>query len=163
MMTDRYGTQERAQARRRLERIAWLMDNSIPLPGLDFRIGLDGLLGLLPGVGDTVGAVVSSYILAEAARLGAPRSVLLKMAFNIGVDAVFGAIPLFGDLFDFTWKANRRNVRLIESFLDRPGKTVAVSRFFVASICFLVLAFVFGVIVVGALLVRWIWLQVTGG
>ena len=86
---------------------------------------------MIPGVGDALGALVSSYILGEAARLGAPRSVLLKMTFNVAVDALLGAIPVLGDLFDFTWKANHRNVRLLEEYVERPRKTVVVSRVFI--------------------------------
>ncbi len=148
---------------RRLERLAWLLDSSIPLPGLNFRIGLDGLLGLLPGFGDTLGALASSYILAEAGRLGAPRPVLLKMAFNIALDAILGAIPFLGDLFDFAWKANLRNVRLLGEFLERPRRTTAVSRIFIWGLCALVIAFVLFVVILGALALRWLWLMLNRG
>ena len=95
---------ERDQMKKRLEQLAWLMDSSIPLPGLRARIGIDPLIGLIPGFGDTVGALISSYIIAQAARLGAPRSILIKMAFNVATDTIIGAIPGVGDLFDFGWK-----------------------------------------------------------
>jgi len=73
---------------------------------------------------------MSSYILSEAARLGAPKSILLKMAFNIAVDALAVALPIFGDLFDFGWKANQRNARIIGDYLDNPRETLASSRLF---------------------------------
>ena len=149
--------------RRRIDRLAWLMDNCIPVPGLNYRIGLDGLVGLIPGVGDALGALISSYILSEAARLGAPKSVLIKMTFNVAVDTVLGAIPFVGDFFDFTWKANLRNVRLLDAFLEKPRKTVAVSRLFVWSLIVLVLLFVAFFILLGALLLRWLWLAVSSG
>ncbi|MBE0597852.1 MAG: DUF4112 domain-containing protein [Desulfuromonadales bacterium] len=152
----------RDQDRQRLERLAWLLDSSIYIPGLGVRIGLDGLIGLFPGVGDTLGAVASSWIISEAARLGAPRSVLLKMAFNVAVDAIFGAIPVVGDLFDFAWKANLRNVRLLGEYLERPRKTVVVSRLFVWSLLLMVLLFVFLMAALMVLVVRWLWLAVTG-
>ena len=98
------------------------MDSSIPIPGTQVRFGLDGLIGLIPGIGDTAGAIVSSYILAEAAQIGAPKSVLLKMAFNIGLDAILGIVPILGDFSDFVWKANQRNVLLLNDFLDQPQK-----------------------------------------
>lgn len=118
------------QAKKRLDRLAWYLDDSIQLPGLKARIGIDPLIGLIPGIGDTLGAIVSSYILSEAARLGAPKSILLKMAFNIAVDAIAGALPIFGDLFDFGWKANQRNARILGDYLDNPRETVAISRLF---------------------------------
>ncbi len=148
--------------RKHLDRLAWLMDNCIPIPGLRYRIGLDGIVGLSPGVGDALGAVISSYILSESARLGAPKSILIKMAFNVAVDAVLGAIPLVGDFFDFTWKANLRNVKLLHEYLDKPRKTVVVSRLFVAALIAVVVLFVAFVILFGVLLLRWLWLAATG-
>jgi hypothetical protein len=121
---------DKQRVKKRLDRLAWYLDNSIQLPGLNFRVGIDPLVGLIPGIGDTIGAIMSSYILSEAARLGAPKSILLKMAFNIAVDALAGALPIFGDLFDFGWKANQRNARIIGDYLDNPRETVASSRLF---------------------------------
>lgn len=121
----------------RLQRLAWLMDKSIPLPG-GFRIGADGLIGIVPVVGDLVTAGVSSYIIAEAARMKVPKSVLLRMGLNVLVDLVVGAIPLIGDLFDFAFKANLRNIALLESYLDRPSPTRTHSRWVVAGVLLLV-------------------------
>lgn len=147
--------------RKRLERLAWLLDSSVPIPGLNFRIGLEGIVGLIPGVGDALGAVISSYILAEAARLGAPKSLLLKMTFNVALDAVLGAIPFVGDLFDFAWKANLRNVRLISSYIETPGRTTAASRLFVALLIVFTVLFILFVLLLGGLLLRWLWLAAT--
>lgn len=121
---------DKQRVRKRLDRLAWYLDNSIQLPGLNVRVGIDPLVGLIPGIGDTIGAIMSSYILSEAARLGAPKSILLKMAFNIAVDALAGALPIFGDLFDFGWKANQRNARILGDYLDNPREAVATSRLF---------------------------------
>jgi len=117
------------EARRaRLRSLARLLDNSIPVPGTGRRIGLDPLLGLLPGVGDLAGAALSGYILLEAARMGAPRATLLRMASNVALESVVGAVPLLGDLFDAGWKANARNVRLLDRHLAAPGDAARASR-----------------------------------
>lgn len=156
-------TIERQKARKRLERVAWYLDNSIPIPGLEARIGIDGLIGLLPGVGDTLGALLSSYLLGEAARLGAPKSVLVKMAFNIALDALVGAIPVLGDLFDFVWKANQRNVELLNEYLDRPRKTVVSSRIFAWVLAIALIGFVVFIGWLGYLVIRALWATATGG
>ncbi len=121
-----------AETRERLRWLAWLLDSSIPIPGTRLTIGLDAVIGLVPFLGDLVGVVLSSYILGEAARLGAPRSLLWRMAFNVGVEGVVGIVPLAGDVFDAAWKANQRNVRLLDAWLDEPRKAKRQSRLFVA-------------------------------
>jgi hypothetical protein len=97
---------------RAVNSLAWLLDRSIPLGR--FRFGLDPLLGLIPGAGDWLGAVLSLFVLYQGARLGLPRHVLVQMAGNILVEAVVGALPLIGDAFDFVWKANARNAALLQ-------------------------------------------------
>ncbi len=87
------------------------MDNSIPLPG-GFRIGLDPLLGLMPGIGDLVGSLISAGIVLQAHRVGLPKPTLLRMVANVGIDAAVGSIPFAGDLFDFAFKANTKNLQL---------------------------------------------------
>ncbi|GHA30096.1 DUF4112 domain-containing protein [Oceanisphaera arctica] len=101
---------------RRLDRFAWLLDSAIRLPG-GFRIGLDGIIGLVPGLGDLAAAGLSSYIILEAARMKLPARVLARMGLNVLLELVIGIIPIFGDLFDFAFKANRRNVRLMTDYL----------------------------------------------
>ena len=95
-------------------------DEAIRIPILGWRIGLDALVGLVPGVGDVVGAVVSSYLVVIAARLGVGTPTLVRMLANLGVDALVGAVPLAGDLFDAGWKANRRNYELLERWYREP-------------------------------------------
>ncbi|MFC5970007.1 DUF4112 domain-containing protein [Halomarina salina] len=102
----------------RCRTVAAALDEAVPVPGTDQRVGLDSILGLLPVAGDAVAAAASSYIVLEAARLGAPKSTLLRMGFNIAVDFGVGSIPILGDLFDAVFKANRKNVELLERFLD---------------------------------------------
>ncbi|SFK17666.1 protein of unknown function [Nitrosomonas aestuarii] len=146
-----------------LKKLAWLLDDSIRIPGTQLRFGLDGLIGLIPGIGDAAGAIISSHILVQAAQMGVPKSLLLKMAFNIGLDAVLGAVPVLGDLTDFVWKANQRNVQLMNDYFDRPGKTELHSRFFVGFAGLVVFGVVVLIGMLGFLLVRWLWLSVQGG
>lgn len=120
--------------------LARLLDDSIPIPGTSYRIGIDPLLGLVPGIGDLLGAVLSSWLLVVAGRLGAPRAVLARMGLNIAADALVGAIPFAGDLFDAGWKANTRNLRLVEGWLERPAPVRRESGAFVAGIAVLTLA-----------------------
>lgn len=108
------------QTKQRLEKLAWLLDSSIAVPGTGFRVGLDGIIGLVPGVGDAVGSVLSSYILAEAARLGVSKLTLMHMGFNILIESIIGLIPFVGDLFDFAWKSNQKNVELLYKHLENP-------------------------------------------
>ena len=104
-----------AEALARLERLVRLLDDRFSLGG--FRFGLDGLVGLIPGVGDSFGLLASAYIVLEAWRLGAPRGVLLRMVVNLLLDFFVGAVPVLGDLFDFGFKANRRNFNLLRRAL----------------------------------------------
>ncbi len=103
----------------RLRRIARLMDSAIGLPGTRFRLGLDGLFGLAPVAGDAASAAVALYIIWEARRLGAPPSLVARMLGNLALDAFGGSVPLLGDLFDVGFKANIRNVDLLENLLRR--------------------------------------------
>ena len=149
-------------SREKLNRLAWLLDNFIRIPGTQIRFGLDGLIGLIPGIGDAAGAIISSHILTQAAQLGAPKSLLMKMGFNIGLDALLGIIPGIGDLSDFVWKANHRNVKLLNEYLDKPRETVMHSRLFVGFIGLLAFSVVVLVGIISFLLIRWLWLSVQG-
>ena len=91
----------------------------VRIPGTRIRVGLDSMLGLVPGIGDLLALVPAGYIVAQAARMGATPSLLVRMGANIGLDAAIGAVPLIGDIFDIGWKANRRNVGLLRRHLDR--------------------------------------------
>jgi hypothetical protein len=124
----------------RYRRFAWLMDESIKLPVVPFRIGLDSIVGLIPGVGDLVLGTMGTYALFVAWRLGAPGPVLARMLGNLGIDTLFGSIPLIGDLFDAGFKANTRNRRVLEAWLAEPRRTAARSRWiFVVALVALVL------------------------
>lgn len=113
----------RAAALQRLDSLSYFLDNSIRVPGTSARFGMDAVIGLVPGVGDAAGALMSAYIVVQAARLGAPASSLARMLLNVGIEALFGAVPVLGDLFDAAYKANARNVALLRGELQRPGST----------------------------------------
>jgi hypothetical protein len=108
---------------RNVQALARLLDSSIAVPGTRFRIGLDPLIGLIPGIGDFAGVLLSTSILLSGARLGVPASTLVRMAANVGLEALVGTIPLLGDLFDAGWKANVRNVRLIEGHMADAARS----------------------------------------
>lgn len=132
----------------RLRRLGWLLDRSIPIGG--YRIGLDPLLGLVPGVGDTLSAGLAIMIIYDAARLGIPMRVLLAMLGNVLIDTLLGSVPVLGDLFDFAWQSNTRNLRLVERHFDplraeRPARRIATTITIVAVLAvggILALAFV---------------------
>jgi hypothetical protein len=105
-----------------------LLDSAVRIPGTNIRFGLDALVGLVPGIGDAIGAILSTVIIFHAARLGAPRSTLLRMMANVGVDTIVGEVPLLGDLFDFGWKSNSRNLALLEEHLRQPVTARRASR-----------------------------------
>ena len=117
-----------AEALEGMRALSRVLDDAIPIPGTRFRIGLDALLGLIPWAGDVTGAAASGYALLTAARVGAPAPVILRMVMNIGLDMLIGAIPLLGDLFDFGWKANRKNLALLETYVQQPQQTRKASR-----------------------------------
>jgi len=108
--------------------LARVLDSAVRVPGTNIRLGLDAVLGLMPAVGDVAGGVFASYVLIQAARLGAPPSVLVRMLVNVGVDSLVGTVPLVGDLFDIGWKSSTRNVALLERHVASPVATRAASR-----------------------------------
>jgi hypothetical protein len=111
----------RREALERLERISRILDTAIRVPGLGIRFGIDGIIGLAPGIGDAATTLLSCWIVYQAYRLGASREVLTKMAGNVAIDGVIGVVPLLGDLFDVMWRANRRNVNLLRAHFEREG------------------------------------------
>ena len=140
--------------RRRLAQLAWLLDAAIVLPGSRFRIGVDALIGLIPGLGDLIGVLLSSYIVREAARIGTPPSVLARMMLNVAVEGVVGLIPVAGDVFDAVWKANQRNVKLLDAHIDQPQRTRRQSRWIVAGVTAALVVFAVLIAAVATLLVR---------
>jgi hypothetical protein len=117
-------TAGQAQRLNALRQIARLLDSAFVLPGTDIRFGLDPLLGLVPGLGDLASPVFTIALLWQSREIGIPRVVLLRMIFNVAIDALVGMLPLAGDLFDFAWRANDRNIALLERYayeLRRPS------------------------------------------
>ena len=111
----------RTESVARLEQLSTLLDSAFKVPGTNVRLGLDSLIGLVPGIGDLVSTAVSSYIIWEARRLGLPRWKIARMIGNVALDTTIGAVPLFGDVADVFFKANRRNMRIIREHLARDG------------------------------------------
>lgn len=101
-----------------LRRFAHLLDEAFRIPIIGYRVGLEPILGLVPVIGDISGFVVSGYLIVRAARFGLPRSLISQMIFNAVLDATIGSIPVVGDVFDFFWKVNKRNLRLLERHLS---------------------------------------------
>ena len=159
-MTDAAPVHGLEASRTRLRRLAWLLDSSIPLPG-GFSIGLDGLIGLVPGIGDVLGACFSSYIIAEAARAGAPVGVLARMGLNVAIETIVGAIPVLGDLFDFAFKANVRNVALMDRHAADPQRTRVRSAWVVASVVAVLLLLLLLALTVVVEILQLLWARVT--
>jgi hypothetical protein len=122
------GTTHRLAQLERLRAVSRLLDSAFVIPGTRYRFGLDALIGLVPGLGDAVSAVFSGYLILQASRLGAPRSVVTRMIANVALDTVVGWVPVLGDLFDVAWKSNLRNMALLESHVQQPTAARAGSR-----------------------------------
>ena len=137
-----------------LRRFSWLLDNSIPIPGTKWKIGLDAIIGLIPGVGDLAGGAASGWIVLQAARLGAPKTVIARMIANVGIEMLVGTIPLIGDLFDAGWKANARNLALVERTMTAPTVARASSRRFLAGLAFGLVLMLIGAAVLAILGIR---------
>jgi hypothetical protein len=141
-----------------VRRLARVLDAQFRVPGTDWRFGIDALIGLVPGIGDVIGVVLSAYIIVVAARQGVSKATLVRMMINVGIEALVGAVPIFGDIFDAAFKANLRNVALLEREVE-AGRPLASSRFgaFVVVALLAVLsvgAGVLGVAVLRAVLAR---------
>ncbi len=106
----------------KLRGLSRVLDGAVEIPGTGIRVGLDPILGLVPVVGDWIGAALSGYIIVQGARLGASRATLLRMTGNLLVDLMVGAVPVLGDIFDFGFKANQRNLALISTHMQSPER-----------------------------------------
>lgn len=103
------------------ERLAVMLDSKWRLPGTNWRFGVDGVAGLVPGLGDTATGVISAYLIMKAHRMGLPRHLLARMAGNVALDVVVGSVPVLGSIFDFAFKANRRNLNLLRRHIEKEG------------------------------------------
>jgi hypothetical protein len=131
---------------REVETLAWLLDNSIPIPGTGRRVGIDGLIGFVPVVGDMASAGMGLFVVWRGSRLGLPRVVVARMLVNSAVDLVVGAIPVLGDAFDLWFKANTRNLRLMHRYLAEPDAPTRPQWIAIAALVGVV-ALVIGVLV----------------
>ncbi|MBW4580823.1 MAG: DUF4112 domain-containing protein [Tildeniella nuda ZEHNDER 1965/U140] len=149
-------------ALQRIRLVTHLLENAIAIPGTRIRFGLDPILGLLPGAGDFLGAAVSAYIVIEAARFGLPRETLVQMVTNLVLDSVGGSLPVLGDVFDATWKANSRNLALLEAHVATPLPTKAADRRFVILIVLALIVLLIGIAAVATLLITWLVKTISG-
>ena len=108
-----------ASVRRRLEAMEAILERAFVVPGTSYRIGADALVGLVPVVGDLIGAAMGAWLVWEARNLGMSRFQQMRMAANVGIDTLFGAVPLVGDAFDFLFRSNTKNMRIIRRYLDK--------------------------------------------
>lgn len=152
-------TNDRELARARA--LARLLDSAVGIPGTRIRVGLDALIGLIPGAGDIAGAVLSGYIVLHAARRGASRAVLWRMIANVAIDAAIGTIPILGDLFDVGYKSNMKNVQLFERYASAPEVVTARSKRLGAVVIFALLVLMIGVVTLGFLFARLVWRLLT--
>ncbi len=141
-----------------LRRFAFFMDEAFSIPGTPIKVGLDALLGLIPGIGDVIGGVLSTWIVIGALRHRVPPRIILRMIFNIGVDLLFGAVPLAGDVFDFLYEENVHNMRLLEKHRDRkrPPRSTAAIAFVATLIVLFVIAMAVGIVFALVALVLWL-------
>ncbi len=149
----------------RLDALAKLMDNQFRIPGTNWRFGLDGIVGLIPYVGDMAGFVVSGFLMRTMVKKGASPLLMLRMMFNYIVDAVVGIVPFVGDLFDFGFKANRRNVNLLKAYYAdgkvKPNATRSVA--FLGLLFFaLFIVLIWLVWKLAALVLGWAWTAMQG-
>ena len=147
---------------RRLRRLSYLLDDVIRIPGTPYRIGIDPLLDVLPIGGDFLGTAFSVYIVLEAARLGVPRAALVQMVVNILLDTVISTVPVLGTVVDATWKANRKNIALLQEHLDIPQPGKKADWLFIALLLGGLLLAVVVMAAISVMLLRWLWTVLLG-
>lgn len=118
-----------------LELLSHLLDDFIRIPGTSIRFGLDGILGVIPGVGDLLGGLASTIIILAAWARGIPKITLMRMVANVGIEVIIGTVPVLGDIFDIAWRANRRNYALLTGSLQEPVQQARRSWWFFAGLC----------------------------
>jgi len=152
-------TDSASRRRKHLEQLAWLLDNSIRVPFTQRRIGIDSLVGLIPGIGDALGGLMSTWILFQGMRLKVPWFTFARMVSNVALEVIVGFIPLLGDLFDMGWKANHKNVELLSDYLDRPVETARSSLVLMIGVLLVLVLIGFVTVSVGV----WLFGVVLGG
>jgi hypothetical protein len=141
-------------------RLARVMDDLVTIPGTRFGLGLDALIGLIPGIGDLIGSTLGGAVVFDAVRLRVPIPVLARMGFNLLVDAVLGLVPTIGDLLDVAHRANRKNLHLLErALVEHPDPRPPSIGYVLAAVVLVVLPLVIGIaigVLALVLLVRWL-------
>ncbi|WP_375495756.1 DUF4112 domain-containing protein [uncultured Nostoc sp.] len=153
----------KAPTLKRLRQLSRLLDNIITIPGTKIGFGLDPIIGLIPIGGDFLGVMFSSYIILEAARLGVSRATLGKMVLNVIIDGLVGTVPVLGDLFDFAWKANINNIKLLEDYLRFPSQQKSADRWFIFTVLVGLLLISILLVALPLILIRILWNALTGG
>jgi len=152
----------KAPTLRRLRQLSRVLDKAITIPGTEVSVGLDPLLGLLPVGGDVLALIFSGYIILEAARLGASKATLGRMILNIIIDSLVGSLPVAGDLFDFAWKSNEYNIKLLEEHLKSHRSTQKADTWFVLLVLFGLLLIGIVLITIPVILISTLWRILTG-
>src|SRR5258708_33103614 len=120
--TIRNAAPSRAASLRRMQAVANLLDTAFVIPGTKQRVGIDAIIGLVPGLGDILTTILSSYIIWEARNLGVSRFALTRMLANLGIHAAIGSLPLVGDVFDAFFRVNQRNMRIVRAQMERRSR-----------------------------------------
>ncbi len=157
---DKTSRPDAIEIERSLEQLSRLMDGLFRIPGVGWRFGLDSIVGLIPGVGDTATSLVSLYILVSAVRYRVPKVTLLRMGFNIGLDYLIGSLPVVGDIFDAWWKSNQKNVELLRRratvSAEAAQKGKASDWLFVGLILLFLIALLFGSLALTYFILRYL-------
>lgn len=148
-----------------LDRLSLWLDGVFRIPGVGWRFGLDAIIGLIPGVGDTLTSLASFYILAAGVRYRVPKITLLRMGLNLGIDYVIGSIPIIGDLFDVAWKSNQKNVELLRKRATVSAEEAHKGRvsdwLFLFFIILILVTILCGSVVAAALILRYLFVQLS--
>lgn len=149
-------TRKQVEIERSLDQLAFYLDGLFRVPGTTWRFGLDGLIGLVPNVGDTLTAFASFYILVAGVRYGVPKVTLFRMAMNIAVDYVVGSIPVIGDAFDFVWKSNQMNMDLIRERASGRGEGKTGDYLFVFGLIGFLVLVLLGSVIASVFIIWWL-------
>jgi len=144
-----------------LDNLAFVLDDLFRIPGTHWRFGLDAVVGLVPVVGDTLAMFASLIILFAGVRYGVPKITLLRMALNVGIAYVIGLIPVIGDAFDFVWKPNKMNMKLIRKRATGKGKGTTGDYLFIFGLIGLLLLIVAGALVATALIIYYVVMDIS--
>jgi len=139
-----------------LDNLAFYLDDLFRIPGVGWRFGLDAIVGLIPNVGDTLTSLASFYILLAGVRYGVPKITLFRMAVNIGIDYLLGSVPIIGDAFDFFWKSNDMNMRLIRERATGKNKGTTGDYIFIFVLIGLLVLLLIASIITSAVILYWI-------